>query len=99
MFILEKIQAKKMARIAEKEKEKALQDEMFESLYGEFYNKSTLKMTLFGFLLGCLYDTLALNGIIAANLFNPGYCIAIACFGWIIGERYKRTKRDMFYHH
>ena len=98
MFILEKIQAKKMAKIAEKEKEKTLQDEMFESLYGKFYNKNTLKMTLFGFFLGCLYDTLALNGIIATNLFTPGYCIVIACFGWIIGERYRRTKRDMFYH-
>lgn len=99
MLILEKIQAKKMEKIAEKQKKEILKDKMFENLYGEYYNKNTTRMTIFGFILGLLYDVLALNGVISINLFNPGYCIMIACFGWIIAERYRRTKRDMFYHY
>lgn len=98
MFILEKIQANKMAKNVEKQKREISEDKMFERLYGEYYNKNTTRMTIFGFILGLFYDILALNGVLPINLFVPGYYIMIACFGWIIGQRYKQIKKDIFYH-
>ena len=98
MLILEKITARKMARDAMKGKKLQTDSRMFESLYGEFHRKHTIKIIIFGFLLGNIYDLFAIMGFLPTGPFGLRMAIMFAVFGYIIGQRYKQIKKDIFYH-